>query len=1433
MLKSKMKLTFVAVMVCFCVSLMGQIPAFPGAEGFGAYSTGGRGGDVYTVTSLNNSGSGTLRDALDTAPSSGRTIVFAVSGYIPVNSDTNFQVPSNVTIAGQTAPGDGIGLQGGRMIIVGDNTVMRHFRIRHGKYGTGGDCLNIAEGINNTIVDHVSLMFSTDENFSFFGEMPNNFTMQYTSTSWGMERHNAGGLWDLNQGSCHHSLWAHHTTRNPKARPNMLEWINNVTFDYGTGFIMGDSQTDIDWKANVIGCYYLSIPSYRFGRQSKGLTSATIASDGEPNFSLYLDDCLYDYDDDGMLDGVDRGYDIVEGQPYPEAGTSPGTRSYFKSDVPFEGAPVAVTIDDPLTAYKKVLSSVGPLRLDAGASSLRDELDTLLINSVVDQECIMIAKDSPQSDEAPPSNGEQLLADKYGISNAGFGTLNSTAAPVDTDWDGMPDLWEIIVGTDPEVQDHNKVFANDGEVITDVTFFPVGTPAGYTYLEEFLHFCAIPHGAMFKSTAATPSTIRIDVSRYTPGFMNSPEFSIDAAYNGTVKQYERNGVTESTTGPIIMYTPDEEFYGRAGFHFTVTDADGSSWQQFFAVFVITDHVDDGPAMAPEKLSAVQGDSVVWLNWYENIEEDIAGYNVERGTEEGGPYTVIATDLSEASYTDDDVTNGTDYYYVVTAVDIDDNVSEYSNEATATPTSGADYVAPSVPTNLTVSASVSEALLDWDDNTEADLAGYNVLRSLENGGPYDIVAELVSGSSYTDDSVSSGMTYYYVVTAVDSASNESGVSNEAAGVVSGMSYAVNCGGEESGSFVTDAYYTGGSTYTSAGTIDMSGLARPAPEAVYQVERHGDFSYIFDGLGRGVNYRVRLHFAEIYHTSSGSRSFDVAINGLTVLSDYDIYSITGARYKAHIEDFIVAADENGKIEIEFTTVLDNSLICGIEVLYEGVPDPTGGPSEDALYGNGTVFEDTNSGFNGIGYVNFPSSGGYLEFSGIGGGGGGAASLEIRYANGSSGSRTGNLIINGEGYSITFDSTGAWNTWAMMDRVIMLNSGTGNIIRFESIGQDLANIDEIAVMPLEPYFTADPISNLDGIEDGDYAGTSLVDKADDPQGIETVTFSKDTGPGWLIVADDGSLSGVPGVHDIGLNTFMVRVTDEEGYYDTAEMTIDVANIYSGSKGIVDLYGFAEHWLMSDCADIPACDGASLDGDNDVDMMDFGILSIQWLLDESLELSLQFDDPGSDILDSSNYHRDCLGVNGPVKDAAGSTGNGIVFDGQDDYIVVEDYAGVPGSGSRTVAAWIKVNEDLSNTDNSIYCVASWGMGEIGKKWAMIIDETSGQLALSVWGMRVKGGADMEDGSWHHVAAVLPDGASNLNQVKLYVDGDEVATNAASLDMEIDTSNTENVVIGAVDTDVSEGVQIPIANFKGAMDDVRIYSAALSPSEIAFLGAN
>jgi hypothetical protein len=1432
-MKSNLSIIFLAGLLLSGATLWAQIPAFPGAEGFGAYANGGRGGDVYTVVNLNSSGAGSLRYGIENASSNGRTIVFAVSGYIPINynSDTGNQtvriVQNNVTIAGQTAPGDGIGLKDGRILVTGNNVVLRHLRIRHGKYGGAGDCLNLESSADDSIIDHLSLMFSTDENISFFNSSLDNFTMQYSTSSWGMERHNAGGLWDLQDGSCHHSLWAHHRTRNPKARPNgLLEWINNVTFHWRSeGFIMGDSETPANWRANVRGCYFLSIADYEFGLKNTALSKARIASDGQPNFHLYLDNCLHDADGNGLLNGTDKGYAIVDGQPYdPLEGAPAGTVRYDKSATPFAGAPVAISIDDPLTAYKKVLSSAGALRLDATYTGpLRDELDDLLIDSVENQQSILVAKDTPVTTdpEEPPSNGELLLAQLYGITNSGFGTLNSAAAPTDMDGDGMPDDWELALGSNTDTQDHNTAFANNGSIITASTFFPPSTPAGYTYLEEYLHFCAIPHGKLEKNTAAQPASLTVDLSRYTRGFTNSPAFTISGSYGGTIQQFAADGTTPSSNGPVVLFTPTQDFYGRAGFHFNVSDADSSSWTQQFAILVTTDFVDNGPPATPEKLSAVGGDSVVWLNWHDNTEPDLAGYNVKRSLNESGPYTVIATDLTVPTYTDTPLTNGITYYYVVTAVDTDSSESAYSNEATATPTTGPDVTAPGAPTGLTAVSGVSQIVLDWDDNTEADLNGYNIWRSTTSGGPYNTAASAVATSDYTDSSVTYGSTYYYVVTAVDTSSNESNISNEAAGTPQAQTYAVNCGGGDENPFTADAYYSAGGTYTKVNTIDRSGLINPAPEAVYQCERHGNFNYTFPGLIAGANYTVRLHFAEIYFSAVGSRIFNVAINGSAVLTNYDIFAVTGARYKAYIEEFAIQGDANGQIVAAFTSVVDNSLICGIEVLFNGIPDPTGGQAEAALYGNGAVFEKTNTGFNGTGYINFPTSGGYLEFTDINGGAGGDASLDIRYALGAAGTRTGNLIVNGTSQSITFDSTSAWTTWAVKNLTVTLNSGTNNTIRFESNGQDLANIDQITVRYFNnsaPVFTSDPINNLDAIELEIYAGQSLAMYANDVDGMNTVMFSKVSGPNWLAVANDGTLSGFPVNADVGANTFTVRVVDTGGLSDTATMNITVANIYSGVAGLDDILGLASQWLMEACTDVPACDGADLDGDQDVDLDDFAQLAFNWQAVEGIELYLKLDETHGIIAhDSSLYARSGILTNGPAWSTSGHTAGALTFDGADDYVIVSDYKGITGTVWRTCSAWIKTGGSSANM-----VIMDWGTAAAGQKWLFGIF-TTGKLTVYTWSPYIQTDVTVTDNQWHHVAAVLvDDGTPDVSEIQLYVDGLPQSVTVSSAQA-INTAVASDVLIGAFDDAGTKG-----GYFNGLMDEVQIYNRALTAAEIA-----
>ena len=535
-------------------SAAAQIPAFPGAEGYGAYARGGRGtnsgtgtGDVYIVTNLNSSGAGSLAEGIATAPSVGRTIAFAVSGYIHVPG-SNLRITQNkITIAGQTAPGDGIGLKDGTFRISGDDIVIRHMRFRHGKNGSGGDCIDLDSGCQNAILDHISMAFSTDENISSFGSPPENLTMQWALNAWGLESHSCGGLWDQNHATCHHTLWAHNHTRNPKARPaGLLEWVNNVTFDWDIGFIMGDSETPAGWKSNVVGNYFICPPG---NIRNTPLEKASLDRNGYPNFSVHVANNLHDRDGDGTLNGTDRGYSIVGGSAY-DAATNP-TGNYIKLASPYANTgSLAVSTDPAPLAHKKILSNAGPLRLDSSHSgSLRDEVDTRLLQNLANQTANHITRES----------------DLAGVSNSGFGTLASATAPIDTDRDAMPDAYETALGWNPATQDHNTT-------VSGTTFFPTGTPAGYTRLEEYLHFKAVPHAFVVKS-----GPLVVDLSRYTAGFPNSPAFTLSNVSGGSASQ--------SGTGNRIVTFNAQASAGRGGFLFTVTDAEGSTWTQQFVICV--------------------------------------------------------------------------------------------------------------------------------------------------------------------------------------------------------------------------------------------------------------------------------------------------------------------------------------------------------------------------------------------------------------------------------------------------------------------------------------------------------------------------------------------------------------------------------------------------------------------------------------------------------------------------------------------------------------------------------------------------------------------------------------------------------------------------------------------------------------------------------
>jgi hypothetical protein len=141
--------------------------------------------------------------------------------------------------------------------------------------------------------------------------------------------------------------------------------------------------------------------------------------------------------------------------------------------------------------------------------------------------------------------------------------------------------------------------------------------------------------------------------------------------------------------------------------------------------------------------------------------------------------------------------------------------------------------------------------------------------------------------------------------------------------------INAGGPAVAPFVADTDATGGTTVTSNNAVDTGAVTGPAPQAVYQSNRFGNFSYAIPGLTAGASYKVRLHFAETYWTAAGQRIFNVTINGQPALTNFDILATAGAANKAVVREFTATADSTGKVTIQFTTVKDNAQVNGIEI------------------------------------------------------------------------------------------------------------------------------------------------------------------------------------------------------------------------------------------------------------------------------------------------------------------------------------------------------------------------------------------------------------------------------------------------------------------------------------------------------------------------
>ena len=413
--------------------------AFPGAEGFGKYTTGGRGGKVYIISNLNDKGPGSFREAAEAKGK--RMVVFSVSGTIHLES--KLTIKGDVTIAGQSAPGDGICLADNSVGIGGDNIIIRYLRFRMGdKYqkggmvdGNGGDDAFGGTRKKNIIIDHCSMSWSTDEVFSVYAgdsstlqwniiAEPLNYSYHFETGDKDYEHHGYGGIWGGHHLTAHHNLFAHCNSRNPRfdgirnTTEENVDYRNNVIYDWGSNNIYAGEGGNY----NIVNNYFKYGPStnknvrYRIINPGKRETLPAIPFGKWYVNGNYVDEAAAVTKENYL--GVDMG----------NGGTEEDKKNtVVAKPIPSEKIPEQSAKD----AYESVLQYVG-------ASYKRDTIDERIINNVKNRKGGFIDVQGG----FPHGTAYELTINAWPL-------LKSFPALIDTDKDGMPDEWEKKNGLNP------------------------------------------------------------------------------------------------------------------------------------------------------------------------------------------------------------------------------------------------------------------------------------------------------------------------------------------------------------------------------------------------------------------------------------------------------------------------------------------------------------------------------------------------------------------------------------------------------------------------------------------------------------------------------------------------------------------------------------------------------------------------------------------------------------------------------------------------------------------------------------------------------------------------------------------------------------------------------------------------------------------------
>ena len=546
---------FILACSTLAMTAMAQAPAFPGAEGHGRYVTGGRGGKIIHVTNLNDSGTGSLRQAV--SGSTPKTIVFDVGGVIALKSD--LKIGANTTIAGQTAPYPGITLRYFTVSPDANNIIMRFIRVRRGQEKNVNDGADAIWTRHRTgqIYDHCSFSWSIDEVASFYDN--NNMTMQWCTIAeslndagHGKGAHGYGGIWGGKLVSFHHNLIAHVSNRSPRFNGARYNWTgytgnklysqyqwknavqaenvdlrNCVVYNCGNGCYGGPGGGQV----NMVNNYFKTGPAGTTNR----ITTVSVGSSGNASgYPIYWDmtsryyisgnqvNNSASYDWNGVT--YDNGTYLINGQR-----CSPDPNHYYGDNVTYlknsAGTDcVSIKLDEPtdagtVTTHTAVMAFNKVVNY-AGASLDRDEVDARYAEETKNGTATYTGSVSKKKGRI------DLVSDVNGYTEANFPT-GSRPEGYDSDGDGMSDAWEKANGLDP-----NKA--------ADALTYTLDPKGYYTNVEVYLN--AIVQDIMLAGNADATSP----VEEYYPAYTKEDGTPVAAIGDGEVGP----GPGEETGTPV-------------------------------------------------------------------------------------------------------------------------------------------------------------------------------------------------------------------------------------------------------------------------------------------------------------------------------------------------------------------------------------------------------------------------------------------------------------------------------------------------------------------------------------------------------------------------------------------------------------------------------------------------------------------------------------------------------------------------------------------------------------------------------------------------------------------------------------------------------------------------------------------------------------------